>query len=118
MDKKGFIYSFTYLVLLIAVSIILYFLIVVKITSISAFVFFLAWLSSPHVILALFLRFNTFKKNIELTYWCIVTQIVSVSGVLYLADCIFWNSDAQGGLAMAMTPIFQVLIIGFFVLIM
>jgi hypothetical protein len=41
-------------------------------------------------------------------YWCVVAVVVSAGGILFLADVIFWHRDAQGAIAVLMTPILQV----------
>jgi hypothetical protein len=33
--------------------------------------------------------------------------MVSTCGILFLVDVIFWHPDAQGAIAVVMTPIFQ-----------
>jgi hypothetical protein len=36
-----------------------------------------------------------------------VTVVVSVSGLLFLADVIFLRPDPQGGIAVLLTPVYQ-----------
>jgi hypothetical protein len=40
-------------------------------------------------------------------HWYVVAVIVSIGGILFLADVIFWQRDAQGAIAVLMTPLFQ-----------
>jgi hypothetical protein len=75
-------------------------------TSIGAFAFFAVWLVLPYAIMSAALIFLQRKGN-AFVRWYVVAVIVSAGGILYLADVIFWRPDAQGGIAVLMTPILQ-----------
>jgi len=77
-----------------------------KPTSAGAFLFFAAWLVLPYVIMSaslLLLR----RRGTASAHWYIVATIVSIGGILFMADVIFWQPDAQGAIAVLMTPILQ-----------
>jgi hypothetical protein len=75
-------------------------------TSIGPFVFFSVWLILPYAFMSAALIFIQRKGSASLR-WYVVAVIVSTGGILYLADVIFWRPDAQGAIAVLMTPILQ-----------
>jgi len=90
----------------VAACITLFFVSALKPTSTGAFVFFAAWLILPYVIICaalLILR----RKGAASFHWYVVAVIVSTGGIVFLADVIFWNQDAQGAIAVLMTPVLQ-----------
>lgn len=83
-----------------------WFVSVLKPTSAGAFVFFTAWLVSPHVAMAAVLALLA-RRGGAATRWSVIAIIVSIGGIVFLADLIFWHTDAQGALAVLMAPLFQ-----------
>ena len=96
----------TFLLMAVAACTSVWFVSVLKPTSIGAFVFFAVWLISPYAIMSAALMFLRPKAS-PTFHWYIVAVIVSIGGILFLVDVIFWHPDAQGSLAVAMTPILQ-----------
>ena len=82
------------------------FVVAMKPTSAAALSVFCAWLISPHVAMAAALAFLE-RKSAAPAHWYVVAIIVSAGGALFLADLIFWHTDAQGALAVLMAPLFQ-----------
>jgi hypothetical protein len=74
--------------------------------SAAAFLFFSAWLLSPHAVMAgaLWLRE---RKGAAPAYWHAIAIFVALGGVLYLADPIFWHIDPQSAIAVVMAPLLQ-----------
>ncbi|MBK5291306.1 MAG: hypothetical protein JJE04_06495 [Acidobacteriia bacterium] len=79
---------------------------VLKPTSTAAFVFFSVWLIFPYTAMSAALILLRRKGN-QSFHWYVVAVIVSTGGILFLADVIFWRPDAQGSIAVLMTPILQ-----------
>jgi hypothetical protein len=77
-----------------------------KPTSVGAFLFFSAWLVSPYLVLSAALILQSAKGR-SAFHRLLVAAVVTVGGVLLLADVMFWHKDAQGAIAMLMVPIFQ-----------
>jgi len=77
----------------------------------GAFLFFCAWLSRPYVIISAALIKLHFKRDSSV-HWHVVAVLVSIGGISFLTDVIFWHPDAQGAIAVLMTPIFQGLAAG------
>ncbi|MFC5500568.1 hypothetical protein ACFPOE_23700 [Caenimonas terrae] len=75
-----------------------------KPTSPAAFLFFAAWLVSPYAAMVAVL---VARKGVAPVHWHVVAVAVSIGGVLYLANAIFWHTDAQGALAVVMAPLLQ-----------
>jgi hypothetical protein len=75
-------------------------------TSTSAFVSFAVWLISPYAIMGAALIWLHSRGKATL-YWCVVATVVSAGGILFLVDVIFWHPDAQGAIAVLMTPLLQ-----------
>jgi len=117
VESRGTLFWLASFTLLASAILIFYFQIEEKINSVSIFIYLYCWLIFPHVFSFIFIRFNKFKKPIECAYWCIASIVMSVAGLAFIADCIFWHPDAQGGIAVIMTPIFQIIILGVFALI-
>ena len=90
----------------VAASTTLFFVIALKPTSTGAFVFFAVWLILPYVIICATLLILQ-RKGTTSFHWYVVAVIVSIGGIVFLADVIFWNQDAQGAIAVLMTPILQ-----------
>ncbi len=77
-----------------------------KPNSTSAFMFIAAWLTLPYILMCAALIFIE-RKGKASFHWYVVATIVSAGGVLFLADIIFWHPDAQGAIALLMTPVLQ-----------
>lgn len=90
----------------VAACITLFFVSVLKPTSSGAFVFFAVWLILPYVIICAVLLILR-RKGAASFHWYVVAVIVSIGGIVFLADVIFWNQDAQGAIAVLMTPVLQ-----------
>jgi hypothetical protein len=77
-------------------------------SSAGAFLVLAAWLTAPHVmtIAALLWSWRTGRSSWS---WCVLALVVSAGGILFLLDVVFWNRDAQGAIAVVMTPVLQVL---------
>ena len=98
--------TFSLFIIVAAACTTIFFVSTLKPTGIGAFLFFAVWLVIPYIIMgALLLLLQRAGKT--LFHWCVVAIIISVGGILFLADVIFWHTDAQGALAVLMAPIFQ-----------
>jgi|CXWL01.1.fsa_nt_gi hypothetical protein len=96
----------TYLLIAIAACTTFWLVSTLKPTSIGPFVFFTIWLISPYAMISAALMFLRPKYKPSF-HWYFVAIIVSTGGILFLADIIFWHPDAQGAIAVLMTPILQ-----------
>lgn len=77
-----------------------------KPTSTGAFVIFAVWLTLPYIIMSAALMLLQRKGNASFHCY-VVAVVVSAGGIFFLADVIFWHPDAQGAIAVLMTPILQ-----------
>ena len=84
----------------------LYFAHTLEPTSAAAYVFIAVWLLLPHLVMAVRLALAQ-RKPFSLFYWYLAIPIVAIGGMLFLILVIFLNSDAQGGIAVFLTPIYQ-----------
>ena len=84
----------------------IFFVSALKPTSTGAFVFFAVWLNLPYVVICAVLL-TLQRKGAASFHWYVVAVIVSIGGILFLADAIYWHRDAQGAIAVLMTPILQ-----------
>lgn len=96
----------TFLVLIVAACITLFFVNALKPTSPGAFLFFAAWLVFPYVIMGGAQILAWRNKTVSI-HWQVVAVAVSIGGILFLMDNIFWHPDAQGAIAVLMTPLLQ-----------
>jgi hypothetical protein len=96
----------TFFLIAVAVCTTVLFVDALKPTSTGAFVFFAVWLILPYAIMSVVLALLQ-RKGIASFHWYVVAVIVSTGGILFLADVIFWHPDAQGAIAVLMTPILQ-----------
>lgn len=96
----------TFLLIAVAACTTVLFVSALKPTSVGAFMFFAVWLILPYVLMIAALALLQLKGAASL-HWYVVAVIVSTSGILFLADVIFWHPDAQGAIAVLMTPILQ-----------
>ena len=107
--KIGLIKTFTYLTISVSCVVTLWFMLQFKPTSISAFVLFAVWLIAPYIILGvMLLRVGTISDSIV---YFLVTFIVAIGGLLFLTNIIFIDPNAQGGIAVLFTPIYQAIAI-------
>lgn len=79
---------------------------ILKPASGAAFLIFTAWLVLPYAVMSVVLILMRRKGTVSI-YWYVMSAAVSIAGILYMSDVIFWHSDAQGGIAVLMTPILQ-----------
>jgi hypothetical protein len=98
--------AFSFLAIAIAACTTVLFVSALKPTSTGAFVFFSIWLISPHAAMSAALLFLQ-RKGTAPIHWYVVAVIVSIGGILFLADVIFWQRDAQGAIAVLMAPLLQ-----------
>ena len=96
----------TLFVVITTACITVFFVKVLKPTSAGAFVFFAFWLVLPHVVMSTALLL-LWRKRAASVHWHVVAVLVSIGGIVFLADVIFWHPDAQGAIAVIMTPILQ-----------
>lgn len=96
----------TFLVLIVSASATVLFVKALKPTSVGAFAFFAAWLLIPYVIMSAALILQGRKQTLPV-HWHVVAVLVSLGGMVFLVDVIFWRPDAQGAIAVLMTPILQ-----------
>ena len=81
---------------------------ILKPTSTGAYLFLACWLLLPHALMTVALFF--FHHRQRRTGWlCGAVAGVALAGVLLLCDIIFWHPDAQGAIAVVMTPLLQLL---------
>jgi uncharacterized membrane protein len=92
--------------MLIASSATVFFVKTLKPTSSGAFVFFVVWLILPYVAMIATL-ISSRRKDKAALHWHAATVIVSVGGMLLLAETIYWHPDPQGAIAVMMLPILQ-----------
>jgi hypothetical protein len=96
----------TFILMAVAACTTVFFVSVLKPTSTGAFVFFAVWLSLPYVVICAVLL-TLQRKGAATFHWYVVAVIVSIGGILFMADVIFWHRDAQGAIAVFMIPILQ-----------
>ena len=96
----------TFILMAVAACTTIFFVSALKPTSTGAFVFFAVWLNLPYVIICAVLIILQRRGAVSF-HWYVVAMIASIGGILFLADAIFWHRDAQGAIAVLMTPILQ-----------
>lgn len=97
---------FTFVLIAVAACITVFFVKALKPTSGGGFLFFVIWLVLPYAIMCA--RLILLRRNgSPSAHWYVVTVLVSIGGILFMADVIFWHPDAQGAIAVLMTPILQ-----------
>ena len=94
------------LLIALSVGITVWFVTLLKPTSVGAFLFFAGWLLAPYVLLSSTLLLRH-PRNPAPARWFFITAIVSIGGVLMLSDLIFWHKDAQGAIGVLLVPLFQ-----------
>ncbi|MDO8346431.1 MAG: hypothetical protein Q7S85_00890 [Rugosibacter sp.] len=96
----------TFILVAVAACITIFFVSVLKPTGTGAAVFLAVWLNLPYVIICAALLVLK-RKGTASFHWYAVAVLISIGGILFLADVIFWHRDAQGAIAVLMTPILQ-----------
>lgn len=96
----------TFILLALAACTTVFFVNSLKPTSNGAFLFFSLWLVLPYAIMGAAL-ISLRYKGIDSVHWHVVAALVSIGGILFMADVLFWHPDAQGAIAVLMTPILQ-----------
>ena len=95
------------LVLLIGVGVSLFFLTILKINNLLAWLLFGGWVLMPYIVAAIrgyFINNAPLKKSAHF-----IALVVAVFAGLYLLlDAIYIDPDPQGGLVVLMVPIIQV----------
>lgn len=95
-----------FLAIAAAAVVTVWFVGVMKPTSALVFLAFSAWLVSPYIVMAALLGFLERRRAAPAS--CHAAAIlICLGGVLFLADLIFWHTDAQGAIAVLMAPLFQ-----------
>jgi hypothetical protein len=94
------------LLLALSAGISVWFVSVLKPTSVGAFIFFAGWLLAPYGFLCVTLLLRP-TGNPAPTRWLFIAAVVSVGGILMLADLIFWHKDAQGAIGVLLVPLLQ-----------
>jgi len=97
---------FAYSLLVIAALTSIIFVQTLKPTSLMENMIISGWLMLPYIVLVLFLRFIA-KNRPVIMATVIVSAIVVTSGLVFLIDIIYLHPDAQGGIAVMFTPIYQ-----------
>jgi hypothetical protein len=93
-------------VLLASVCVSVFFVVRLQPTSAGAFAFLAVWLAVPHgAMAALLIALQSRGK--PLLPWCVAAVLVAIGGLYVLADAIFWHPDAQGAIAVVLTPVLQ-----------
>lgn len=95
-----------FVLIAVAACITVIFVKALKPTSGGAFLFFAVWLALPYVILCTAL-ISLRRTGTTSAHWHVVAALVSIGGILFMADVIIWHPDAQGAIAVLMTPILQ-----------
>ena len=98
--------SITFVLIAVAACISVIFVKALKPASDGAFLFFAVWLVLPYVIMSVVLILLR-RKGTTAAHWYVVAALVSIGGIIFVADIIFWHPDAQGAIAVFMTPILQ-----------
>lgn len=79
------------------------FVVALKPVSTGAFAFWALWMTAPHIGLAL----SRVAKMRHGRHLPLIAAVMSVAGLLYLADVVLWHPDPQGGLAVLIAPLLQ-----------
>lgn len=95
-----------FLVIAVAAGSTVLFVNALKPTTTGVFVGFAVWLMFPYAVMSAALIFLQ-RKGAASFHWYVAAAIVSTGGILFLANVIFWHPDAQGAIAVLMTPILQ-----------
>lgn len=96
----------TLLVFIFCACITVFFVKALKPTSAGAFAFFALWLVLPYVVMSTALISLPQKRTVPVP-WHVAAVFVSIGGIVFLTDTIFWHPDAQGAIAVLVTPRLQ-----------
>lgn len=100
------IVPFAFFFIAVAAGSTVLFVSALKPTSTGVFVGFAVWLMFPYAVMSAVLIFLQ-RKGAASFHWHVAAAIVSIVGILFLANVIFWHPDPQGAIAVLMTPILQ-----------
>lgn len=100
------IFPVTFVLIAVAACVTVIFVTALKPTSGGAFLLFAGWLVLPYAIMSARL-ISLRRKGTASAHWHVVAALVSIGGILFLTDVIFWHPDAQGAIAVLMTPMLQ-----------
>ena len=106
LPAMKWIAAVTFFLMAVAVCVTVFFVSALKPASAGAFALFAVWLVLPYVVMSIALVLPGSERT-ALVQWHVVAALVSIGGVVFLADVIFWRPDAQGAIAVLMTPILQ-----------
>lgn len=84
----------------------IYLVSLLKPTSVTALALFSMWLLLPNVLLAWGL-WRSARKRPSHPIWDGAALLVTLGGVVLVADPIFWHRDPQSAIAIMMTPLTQ-----------
>jgi hypothetical protein len=84
----------------------IYLVSLLKPTSATAFALFSMWLLAPNGLMVLGLGWGARKQKSH-PIWDGAALLVTLGGVVLVADPIFWHRDAQSAIAIMMTPLTQ-----------
>lgn len=99
--------AISFLLIATAVCASVWFVDALKPTSAAGFAFFTVWLVLPYAAIGAALVFLHRKGSAALGPWYAAAGSVSVGGIAFLADVVFWHPDSQGALAVLMVPVLQ-----------
>jgi hypothetical protein len=106
MDRSSSRHAVAILPVAVAACVTLYLVARLSPSSARAFLLISAWMLAPH--LAMVAALSWLRGTGRSSWpWDALTLVVSTGGILFLVDVIFWHPDAQGGIAVLMTPILQ-----------
>ena len=94
------------LVVIVAACTTVFFVTTLKPSSVMAFTLFAAWLVLPYLVMAAVL-IKSGQKGTPSPHWHVLAIGASMVGIVFLIDVIFLHPDAQGAIAVAMTPLIQ-----------
>ena len=94
------------LVVIVAACTTVFFVTTLKPSSVMAFTVFAAWLVLPYLVMAAVL-IKSGQKGTPSPRWHVLAIGASMVGIVFLIDVIFLHPDAQGAIAVAMTPLIQ-----------
>ena len=98
--------QFTLLAIASTSLVTIYLVDLLKPTSVTAFALFSMWLLLPNVLLAWGL-WRSARKRPSHPIWDGAALLVTLGGVVLVADPIFWHRDPQSAIAIMMTPLTQ-----------
>lgn len=92
-----------YLLMVMSACASILFVAALKPSDIITFAIISLWLTVPYAIMSAGLKYMECHNNIRMHgYW--IAMITSLFGILFLTDVVCWHPDAQGAIAVLMTP--------------